>query len=482
MAAPAPATPPVAPAPGEAAPPLAAAGRPEEVVTPKGIKAQTKFKVVDANSLITSVDTNFKENPAYNQELQPRDRDRVTSMNQIMRIYGKLDPEQLAESRGADTRAPIVGADNMVESGNGRAVAIKKLYQDAHANGEKYKQWLTENAERFGLSKDEVSKIQNPVLVRENATPMTPEQRVAFARDANTPTTLVMSAGEKAKVDMDRLTPEVLGLFAPDESGSLLAASNREFVRSFLAKVPANEMGEFITEKGAGEAKLSATGLARIKNAIFAKAYGKENSDLITMMTEDPENNVKNITNALLAAAPRQARLMDAISSGDRHDISISKQISDAAKTLSELRNAGTSVEEYLAQGNLFGKNPVETELVRLFNEWRQAPRKIIDTLDAYAKIVDDLGNPKQGGEAEHDSRYVRLSEVVEEGHICFRYDYDFGDDWRHTIDVEKTLPAEEGARYPRCVKGERACPPENCGGPYGYPYFLEKIQDPEHE
>ncbi|OHB85666.1 MAG: hypothetical protein A2V98_18540 [Planctomycetes bacterium RBG_16_64_12] len=101
-----------------------------------------------------------------------------------------------------------------------------------------------------------------------------------------------------------------------------------------------------------------------------------------------------------------------------------------------------------------------------------------------YAFVIDDeeFGNPKQGGEAEHDSRYVRLSEVVEEGHICFRYDYDFGDDWRHTIDVEKTLPAEEGARYPRCVKGERACPPENCGGPYGYPYFLEKIQDPEHE
>jgi len=59
---------------------------------------------------------------------------------------------------------------------------------------------------------------------------------------------------------------------------------------------------------------------------------------------------------------------------------------------------------------------------------------------------------------------------------------YDFGDDWRHAIEIEKTLPAEEGVRYPRCVKGERACPPEDCGGPYGYPYFLDKIQDPEHE
>jgi hypothetical protein len=98
-----------------------------------------------------------------------------------------------------------------------------------------------------------------------------------------------------------------------------------------------------------------------------------------------------------------------------------------------------------------------------------------------YAFVIDGEESGRSS-EAEYDSRYVRLSEVVEEGHTRFRYDYDFGDDWEHTIDVEKTLPAEEGIRYPRCVKGERACPPENCGGPYGYPYFLEKIHDPEHE
>ena len=80
------------------------------------------------------------------------------------------------------------------------------------------------------------------------------------------------------------------------------------------------------------------------------------------------------------------------------------------------------------------------------------------------------------------DSRKARLSGLAERGCHRFRYDYDFGDDWKHIIDIEKTLPAEEGVRYPRCVKGERACPPEDCGGPYGYPYFLDKIQDPEHD
>ncbi|MHC4402546.1 MAG: IS1096 element passenger TnpR family protein [Planctomycetota bacterium] len=102
--------------------------------------------------------------------------------------------------------------------------------------------------------------------------------------------------------------------------------------------------------------------------------------------------------------------------------------------------------------------------------------------MHAFVIEGEEFGNPKRGSQAEYDSRFVRLSEVVDEGHTRFRYDYDFGDDWRHIIDVEKTLAAEEGVRYPRCVKGERACPPEDSGGPHGYPYFLEKIQDPEHE
>ena len=101
-----------------------------------------------------------------------------------------------------------------------------------------------------------------------------------------------------------------------------------------------------------------------------------------------------------------------------------------------------------------------------------------------YAFVIEgeEYGNPNLGSDFEYDSRFVRLSEAVEEGHTRFRYDYDFGDDWKHVIDIEKTLPAEEGVRYPQCVKGERACPPEDCGGPYGYPYFLDRIQDPKHD
>jgi hypothetical protein len=61
-------------------------------------------------------------------------------------------------------------------------------------------------------------------------------------------------------------------------------------------------------------------------------------------------------------------------------------------------------------------------------------------------------------------------------------YTYDYGDDWVHSIKLEKILPKKEGVKYPVCVKGARACPPEDSGGPFGYPDFLDAVTDPSHE
>ena len=61
-------------------------------------------------------------------------------------------------------------------------------------------------------------------------------------------------------------------------------------------------------------------------------------------------------------------------------------------------------------------------------------------------------------------------------------YLYDFGDSWEHEITLEKILASEKGVNYPKCVKGKRAGPPEDCGGIWGYEEFLEAIKDPEHE
>ncbi|MEW6740817.1 MAG: plasmid pRiA4b ORF-3 family protein [Nitrospirota bacterium] len=61
-------------------------------------------------------------------------------------------------------------------------------------------------------------------------------------------------------------------------------------------------------------------------------------------------------------------------------------------------------------------------------------------------------------------------------------YTYDFGDNWRHEIKLEKILPREKGVKYPLCIDGKRACPPEDCGGTSGYENFLKILMDPRHE
>ena len=80
------------------------------------------------------------------------------------------------------------------------------------------------------------------------------------------------------------------------------------------------------------------------------------------------------------------------------------------------------------------------------------------------------------------DATTVRLSELIS-GHEKFRcqYLYDFGDCWEHQIELEKVCAAEAKASYPRCVDGERASPPEDCGGIWGFYEFVEAVTDRKH-
>ncbi len=75
----------------------------------------------------------------------------------------------------------------------------------------------------------------------------------------------------------------------------------------------------------------------------------------------------------------------------------------------------------------------------------------------------------------------MSLQQVVSGVKDKLIYEYDFGDSWEHELLVEKILPLEAGKGYPVCLTGKRACPPEDCGGIWGYAGFLEAIQDPNH-
>ena len=80
------------------------------------------------------------------------------------------------------------------------------------------------------------------------------------------------------------------------------------------------------------------------------------------------------------------------------------------------------------------------------------------------------------------DERKYHLAKIAPTERSKFIYEYDFGDNWEHDVLVEELFPLDPKMKYPYCVKGRRACPPEDVGGVWGFDEFLEAIQNPKHE
>lgn len=83
---------------------------------------------------------------------------------------------------------------------------------------------------------------------------------------------------------------------------------------------------------------------------------------------------------------------------------------------------------------------------------------------------------------SKKEAKKYFLSEILKtEKDVC-KYIYDFGDFWQHKLEVEQVLTEREiETNVPTCISGERACPPEDCGGIWGYSEILEVFTDPDH-
>ena len=79
------------------------------------------------------------------------------------------------------------------------------------------------------------------------------------------------------------------------------------------------------------------------------------------------------------------------------------------------------------------------------------------------------------------DEKRVRLDEVLRAEKDAMVYEYDFGDGWEHKIVLEKVLGGAPEEAAPSCLAGARACPPEDCGGVWGYANLLKVVADPSH-
>lgn len=365
--------------------PKIVSGAPTSFSTEAGAKLDAQYALIEAGDLQTSHDENLRANPNYPAALQPRERDRASSATQIAGIVQKIDPARLGISADAATGAPIIGADGLVESGNARSIALKRIYRVPGQKAEDYKAYLTANAAQFGLDSAQIGALEKPVLVRVRNTPV---DRAEFARQANASTVARMSSVEQARADSKRL--DVLDDLNPTENGDF--SNSHDFIRRFLSKTPQTEHGDLIDSDG----RLSSSGYARVRNAVLAKAYG--DSPVILRLTESLDDNLRNVSKALLQVAPKVAQVRASIGEGNLHDADITPDLLGAVEELSRIKDKGQSVGQYLGQSGIFDDKltPEGKELLQFLDENIRRPKQMAEFILRYTEALEAQGNPSQ--------------------------------------------------------------------------------------
>lgn len=358
-----------------------------------------RWAIVPLESLVISNDTTGEVNPNYPAELQPRNRARQASQLQMQKISQNLNPRQLEDSPNAQNGAPIIRADGVVIGGNIRSMALTDAYDKGRAGA--YRNYLVERAARkFGLDTSELP--ERPVLVR-----VAEDVRdwAQLARDLNTSTVAAYSATERAMSDAARMDSRIMAMLNPDEDGNINTAANRDFIQSFIANVvPTNERGAAIT----GSGLLSQDGLERAEYAIFAAAY--QDADLMQRMSESLDNDMKNVTNALLDIAPRVVQAEAEADAGRAYDVGARKRILEAVDLYTGAKRARMTVEEYTANRSLTEDWSDETIYVaRYIEKYKRSAKQIRTFFNGLFDEIESYGDPNQlnffGEEDEYSYR-----------------------------------------------------------------------------
>jgi hypothetical protein len=341
------------------------------------------YEVKSLGDLIASNDLAYGVNPLYPGELQPRDRTREASRQQIENMANDLRPELLGESYKLSDGAPIIGMDNVVESGNGRTLAIGKAYEQGKA--EEYRAFVEQYAHEKGW---DISGINNPVLVR---TRLTDTDRVQFARLANESDVAQFSASERAVTDIDRLPDS--SLLKINNDGTLNIDGSMDFVRGFVDQLPQSERSAAIMPDG----RLSQEGKRRIESALVQRAYG--DSNLVTRLAEALDDDSKTVLNALLRSAPQLAQLSDLVKQGGRHQNTIAQDLAQAAQKLSDLKANGQTVPDYLNQNQLIddGLSYGAKQFLNVFDTNKRSAKGISENIQSEIDRIEELGDPRQG-------------------------------------------------------------------------------------
>ena len=367
------------------------------------------WAVVPLESIVISNNTDGSINPAYPKELQPRDRTRPESLRQVIDIANNLIPERLEENPSVQDGAPLVRRDGAVVSGNGRSLGLTIAYDRGKADG--YRNYLQENANKWGLNPEQIP--ERAVLIRVADDGLDWEQ---LARDANVSTVAGKSASEQARTDAKNLLrhPEILEQLITNEDGDLNTAENQDFISDFIQNViPENERNEAHDADGL----LTQDGLKRVQHAIFEAAYG--DAGLLEKLSERLDNDMKNVTNALLAAAPKVVAYENAVENGTRYDVQARERILEAVRLYTEAKAKGMSVAELTANMDMTGGwNEGSIYIARVLERYKSSGKQLRIFLNSVYDAAEELGDPNQSGFFGEEDEVEKTFENTLEGAI----------------------------------------------------------------
>ena len=348
-----------------------------------GGRIPVNYEVVELTDLITSHNIDGAVNEAYPQELQPRDRSRSASDAQIAEIVNNFAPERVAKAQTATEGAPIITKEGFVAVGNGRAMAISKVYENAE-KAEQYRKYLAEQGYN-------VDNFAEPVLVRRLAMDLDSEQLQALVDDANTAGTMQYSDAEKAIAYSKKLKGEVIDLL--DTDAELESAANRRFIREFFATVvPTAERNAFLDK----DDKVTRKGIEMIENTLTAIIV--PDARFLSVLVENPDNNIRKVTSGLAKSAPAIVAFENDIQSGlVDAKYSVAADIRQAVEVLKRAKDKGQDLDLYVKQLDLLeGHIPAEVLAVAdLFDKSRSAV-DFADKIKSYIRNASEQGDLTQ--------------------------------------------------------------------------------------
>lgn len=355
--------------------PIAAREGTRRVTIPTGGKIDVRMELVNADDITQAEGSK-----------QNRDRDRAASEAQIMAIVGKFDPEQLGDDNYTDRGAPIIGPDGTIESGNGRVLAINRVFDERPEAAQAYRDYI----ESQGF---DTTGIERPILIRRRVTEMDDATLRNFITGSNSDTKQELSAPERAAQDAsDILTPEV---FTSYMGGALTSQRNGDFVRKFIDAVPDGQRSTFMDDKG----NLSTAGVARIENAMLARAFGNGSpaaKRFLSKAMENTDNQTRTLTGALSEVAADWGKMTEAMADGTvDKQYDLTDKVLEAIGLVADARAQGDKIRDVFAQRDAFDQiDPLVEKIIRSFydgNLRRAAGRnKVAGILRNYSELASE--------------------------------------------------------------------------------------------